>query len=132
MIHTQLYDSHNYLLDTSNHTVTPQYLNIYNAARDSQRHSQFQGVSHSPSSLNMLVWRAYLSDYIDSLLCDFLEQGWPVDYSLNTWPANFYQDKAIQGLFNTMWIIIWRLSTEMGFYWGLSFSLRSIGHTRCL
>ena len=34
-----------------------------------------------PSHLNVSVWRDYLQDYSDTLLCDFLEYGWPVGYN---------------------------------------------------
>ena len=31
-----------------------------------------------PSRLNIPVWRALLQDYEDSVICDFLEFGWPL------------------------------------------------------
>lgn len=32
------------------------------------------------SALNILLWRSYLVDYSDSIVCDYLEFGWPVGY----------------------------------------------------
>ena len=37
-----------------------------------------------PSRLNMKVWRALLRDYHDNVICEFLEFGWPLGYSLPT------------------------------------------------
>ena len=34
-----------------------------------------------PSCLNIPVWRHILSDYHDKTLVDFLEFGWPADYT---------------------------------------------------
>ena len=30
------------------------------------------------SALNISLWRSYLVDYSDSIVCDYLEFGWPV------------------------------------------------------
>jgi len=37
-----------------------------------------------PSRLMLSAWRYYLKDYSDTLLCDFLEFGWPVGYNYCT------------------------------------------------
>lgn len=40
-----------------------------------------------PSRLNKEVWRALLRDYHDNVICEFLEFGWPLGYSLHTLPV---------------------------------------------
>ena len=40
-----------------------------------------------PSRLNIPVWRALLQDYEDSVICDFLEFGWPLGYTNQTLPV---------------------------------------------
>ena len=37
--------------------------------------------------LNIPVWRALLQDYEDSVICDFLEFGWPLGYTNQTLPV---------------------------------------------
>ena len=34
-----------------------------------------------PSRLNILVWRAFLQDCEDRVICDFLKFGWPLGYT---------------------------------------------------
>ena len=40
-----------------------------------------------PSHLNILQWRHLLRDYHDSQICDFLEFGWPVNYTSQSAPS---------------------------------------------
>ena len=40
-----------------------------------------------PSQLNIPVWHALLQDYEDSVICDFLEFGWPLGYTSQTLPV---------------------------------------------
>ena len=40
-----------------------------------------------PSQLNIPVWRTLLQDYEDSVICDFLEFGWPLGYTNQTLPV---------------------------------------------
>ena len=47
-----------------------------------------------PHALNMPVWRQLLCHYSDSLLCDFLEFGWPINYSRSHWPVLCLQNHA--------------------------------------
>ena len=39
-----------------------------------------------PSRLNIPVWFALVQDYKDSVICDFLEFGWPLGYTSQTLP----------------------------------------------
>ena len=32
------------------------------------------------SQLNISVWRHYLTDYVDHVVVDFLQFGWPINY----------------------------------------------------
>ena len=40
-----------------------------------------------PSTLHISTWRALLQYYEDSVLCDFLEFGWPVGFMPTTLPV---------------------------------------------
>ena len=40
-----------------------------------------------PSTLHFSTWRELLQDYEDSLVCDFLEFGWPVGFMPTTLPV---------------------------------------------
>ena len=40
-----------------------------------------------PSTLHISTWRELLQDYEDSVLCDFLEFGWPVGFMPTTLPV---------------------------------------------
>ena len=40
-----------------------------------------------PSQLNIPAWRTLLQDYEDSVICDFLEFGWPLGYTNQTLPV---------------------------------------------
>ena len=39
-----------------------------------------------PSKLNINRWRHYLADYPDKEICDFLQYGWPINYTSQTEP----------------------------------------------
>ena len=45
-----------------------------------------------PSRLNIPAWKAYLQDYSDVQVCDFMEYGWPIgyDYSKFGFPISDY------------------------------------------
>ena len=38
------------------------------------------------SKLNIDNWRHYLADYPDKEICDFLQYGWPINYTSQTEP----------------------------------------------
>ena len=40
-----------------------------------------------PSKLNIDKWCHYLADYPDKEICDFLQYGWPINYTSQTEPA---------------------------------------------
>ena len=40
-----------------------------------------------PSTLNISTWHELLQDYEDSVVCDFLEFGWPVGFMSTTLPV---------------------------------------------
>ena len=38
------------------------------------------------TTLNIAVWRELLSGYLDEIICEFLEFGWPIGYTSDTLP----------------------------------------------
>ena len=40
-----------------------------------------------PSTFSISKWPELLQDYEDSVVCDFLEFGWPVGFMPTTWPG---------------------------------------------
>ena len=40
------------------------------------------------SQLNISVWRAYLTNYDDNIVADFLEFGWPINYGEDFFPSS--------------------------------------------
>ncbi len=59
-------------------------IKIYDAVRASNAPNYVHSRIPLPHALNMSAWRAYLADYDDHQLCDFLEFGWPAGYTLTT------------------------------------------------
>ena len=54
---------------------------IYNEVQSSG-HYNFAGVRRPvPSGLNVQAWRSYLSEYTDNQITDYLEFGWPVNFT---------------------------------------------------
>ena len=50
-----------------------------------QRKFNFRGArARVPSGLNVTAWRHYLEDYHDKGVCEFIEFGWPVNYTGGT------------------------------------------------
>lgn len=41
-----------------------------------------------PSNLNIKAWREALQGYHDSIICEYLEYGWPVGYSACALPES--------------------------------------------
>ena len=39
------------------------------------------------SALNISTWRELLQGYVDNIVCNFLELGWPVGFVPNTLPV---------------------------------------------
>ena len=81
-----------------------------------------------PSGLNILAWRSLLTDYHDKQLPDFLEFGWPADYSAETPPvpmtANHYNDAEsvshMEDYFNTDLANKRRVIVDLGYPKGAS------------
>lgn len=44
------------------------------------------------SQLNISVWRAYLTNYADTNVADFLEFGWPINYGAGVLPSSTCQN----------------------------------------
>ena len=38
------------------------------------------------SQLNISVWKHYLTDYVDHVVVDFLQSGWPINYTSSVLP----------------------------------------------
>lgn len=57
------------------------YMKIYDVVRASKVPNYLQARIPLPHALNMPMWRHYLSDYHDQQVCDFLEFGWPMNYT---------------------------------------------------
>ena len=75
-------------------TTDESWVKIYDVVRASGL-PNYQGcripLSHS---LNMGLWRHLLKDYNDAIVCDFLEFGWPIGYTLDSWPADYMDNHA--------------------------------------
>ena len=41
-----------------------------------------------PTSLLLPNWKTLLSNYLDSIVVDFLSYGWPINYTAPTFPAS--------------------------------------------
>ena len=54
--------------------------NFLLSAKDRQLNA-FGGKIEIPSKLKINKWRAYLTDYDDKVICDFLQYGWPINYT---------------------------------------------------
>ena len=64
------------------------YLQIYDVVRSAGLPNYLGARIPLPHGLHMPTWRHYLTGYQqDSLLCDFLEFGWPVNYTSATPPT---------------------------------------------
>lgn len=63
------------------------YMRIYDVVRSSGIPNYRCARIPLPHSLNMARWRSYLQDYHDTDLCDFLQYGWPMNYTLDTPPT---------------------------------------------
>ena len=71
-----------------------EYLKIYDAVQASGQ-PNFKGCRLPlPTNLNMAAWRADLLDYPDRELRDVLEFGWPIGYTLSTWPTTYNDNHA--------------------------------------
>lgn len=66
---------------TGMHHATLDYLQIYDVVRSSKLPNYMHARIPLPHALNMNKWRSYLRDYPDKHLCDFLEYGWPMNYT---------------------------------------------------
>ena len=65
------------------------YLTVLNYLLSStdKRPNAFGCKIEVPSKLNIDKWRHYLADYPDKEICDFLQYGWPINYTSQTEPA---------------------------------------------
>ena len=55
-------------------------LNFLLSAKDRQRNA-FGAKIEVPSKLKINKWRSNLTDYDDKVICDFLQYGWPINYT---------------------------------------------------
>ena len=79
----------------------PQYISIYNSVLSTGLPNYLSARCSIPSGLNIPAWKLYLSAYHDDGIVDFLQFGWPVDYT-RTFPpttihANHVKDKQLLG-----------------------------------
>lgn len=71
---------------------TTQCMLIYDVVKASGKHNFEQCRIPLPTNFNIPLWRKYLCDYDDKVICDFLEFGWPTGYSFDHPPAIFRQN----------------------------------------
>ena len=81
-----LQSRHSVFVSTT-HPLTCSFVDTHHAVFSSGQ-SNYTGLCISvPSRLNIPVWRALLRDYGDSVICEFLEFGWPLGYTKQTLPV---------------------------------------------
>ena len=84
-----------YLQATTLHQgQVPCLLKIYDAVARSGNPNYVTCRISLPQQLNIHKWREKLHDYHDVMLCDFLEFGWPLNYTSPTWPHNCAKNHA--------------------------------------
>ena len=70
----------------------PQYLDKYNKVRITALPNYLKARILVPSGLHIAEWRRLLTGYHDANMADFLNYGWPIDYTAATPPhANHSQ-----------------------------------------
>jgi hypothetical protein len=62
-------------------TTATEHMALYDVVKATDVPNYKQARIPLPHKLNIKEWRAYLSNYHDSELCDLLEYGWPMDYT---------------------------------------------------
>ena len=67
--------------------ASPEYLQIYNKVRLTAMPNHAGARIPVPSGLNIQRWREHLIGYQDELLVEYLEFGWPVDYTASEPPT---------------------------------------------
>ena len=65
------------------------------------------------SQLNISVWRHYLTDYVDHVVVDFLQFGWPINYTSSVLPQRTHTNH--QSALAYPEDVQHYLSTELGF-----------------
>lgn len=67
-------------------TCAPLHAGIYDKVRKYGVPNYMGAKAPIPSGLNIPAWRESLSAYDDNKICDYLEFGWPINYSANFLP----------------------------------------------
>jgi len=67
------------------------YIDLHERVRASGLPNYKQCRLPVPSRLCVTVWRDYLQDYFDNIVCEFLEFGWPVNYKNTSGPVSDYR-----------------------------------------
>ena len=75
------------VFDYATHPATSSFVDAHCAVFSSGQFNYTGLRIPVPSRLNIPVWRALLQDYEDSVICDFLEFGWPLGYTNQTLPV---------------------------------------------
>ena len=75
------------IFDYATHPVTSSFVDAHCAVFSSGQFNYTGLRIPVPSRQNIPVWRALLQDYEDSVICDFLEFGWPLGYTNQTLPV---------------------------------------------
>jgi hypothetical protein len=67
---------------------------IYSSVARSGKHNYQSARIPLPHDLHISVWRSYLNQYHDYVICDFLEFGWPMNYIANKPPTPSHTNHA--------------------------------------
>ena len=73
---------HEFFSANSSHAVNVAYI----LALTSPQPNAYGAKLPVSSQLNISVWRHYLTDYVDHVVVDFLQFGWPINYKSSFLP----------------------------------------------
>ena len=65
---------------------------IYDAVQRSQLPNFMHCRLPLPTATNIPTWRAWLEDYHDNIICDYMEFGWPIGYMADDLPQTVSQN----------------------------------------
>ena len=65
---------------------------IYDAVQSSQLPNFMHCRLPLPTATNIPTWRAWLEDYHDNIICDYMEFGWPIGYMADDLPQTVSQN----------------------------------------
>ena len=79
-------------------TNNTQYMMIYNRVRLTAVPNHMGARIPIVSGLNIAEWRRMLNGYHDACIVDYLEYGWPVDYTATTPPTTTIKNHSHEPL----------------------------------